>query len=228
MGARRNELIADHQDYTHGVVRRLIRTMGLPGSLFDEFVSAGYLGLVEAADRYDESAGVTFKNFAFLRIRGAVIDSIRQCSELSGKGYRCAKALERAHSLAEEEGGVVKSDQPAEANIARILDHLAKGALAYRLDVADAEERISSLADPGATPEGSLEAKERVRALKSLVQSLPERERMIVELYYFEGLSFVEIAHKVQGLSKSWVSRLHARALTLLKEKYLESCDAME
>lgn len=220
----RDDLIEQYKGYTEAVVRKLMRSMSLPSAHHDEFVAAGYLGLVEAAERFDFSSGVEFKHFAFLRIRGAVIDSIRECSELSGKAYKMAKALQSAQALREEEA-VTGKDRGADANLAGILDHLAKGALAFRLDFAESEDAVSAEAGTGDSPEREAVMTQERDLLKQIVSELPEQERLVIQLYYFEGLSFVEVATRVRGISKSWVSRLHARALTMLKERYLECCN---
>ena len=69
----RKNLVEEFQEYVHAVVGRLMRAVNLPTHMEDEFVAAGYLGLVEAASRFDRDSGKKFKSYAFLRIRGAVI-----------------------------------------------------------------------------------------------------------------------------------------------------------
>ena len=101
--AQRDALVEQYQGYVHATVRKLIKFMGLPANRFDDFVSAGYLGLVEAAGRFDAQANDNFQNYAYLRIRGAIIDSIREGSELKGVGYKRAQALAAAHDVRMEE-----------------------------------------------------------------------------------------------------------------------------
>lgn len=221
---RRDALIAEYQDYVHYVVGYLIHSMGLPAQFFDEFVSAGYLGLVEAAERFDFSAGRPFKNFAFLRIRGAIIDSIRECSELSGKAYRYARALRAADELRQEltsdlDAPEVNDSTPSQDRLAAVLDFAAKSVMAFRLTLAECENTISTTGAYGENPEILLDQKENLESYRSLVATLPQKERLVIEEYYFNDKSFAEIADEHAGLSKSWISRLHTRALQRLQQQ---------
>lgn len=231
--AARNSLVEEYQEYVHAVVLRMIRQMGLPAALFEEFVSAGYLGLVEAASRFDAESGAEFRNFAFLRIRGAVIDSIRECSELSGKGYRFARAIHSMHDLRAEKdrelianSEIHRSDsaereREEQQRLGRILDYLAAGALAFRLNssfIDDDAVCISTMENPELL---CARRQEQLR-IRGIIAELPEKERLVIEKYYLEGRSFREISSEHSGMSKSWISRLHARALKRLRDRYLQ------
>lgn len=224
---RRDALIEEYQEYVHYVVGYLIQSMGLPVQFFEEFVSAGYLGLVEAAERFDFESGHPFKNFAFLRIRGAIIDSIRECSELSGKAYRYARALRAADELRQTlvgDGGEQHRDGGREASLSTLLDYAAKSVMAFRLTLGECENKISTRDAYGEDPETLLGQKQHARIFRSMVATLPAKERLVIEEYYFHDKSFAEIAAQHAGLSKSWVSRLHSRALQHLQEKYFSAC----
>ena len=158
----RDKLICEYKDYVNSVVGTLVKAMGLPMQLFDEFVSAGYLGLVEAASRYNPSTGGDFKTYAYFRIRGAVIDSIRECADNSGKAYRYIKALQASHTMREDtmevEGytstsGDSNSGGSRDEALAEVLDFAAKGVLAFRLSVDDAEEELYNELGSPTTPE---------------------------------------------------------------------------
>lgn len=224
--SKRDRLISEYRKYVHSIVGRLIHTMGLPSELYEEFVAAGYLGLVEAAQRFDFASGNEFKHFAFFRIRGAIIDSIRATSNLSGRAYRFAKALQAAQTLRED--GLGKGDASASPGgcgrntLAKVLNFAAHSALAFRLSMADAELELTSSENGGVTPEQTLEKKEEQHLFCKLIATLPPKERTIIEDYYFREKTFSEIAAQNKRLSKSWISRLHARALCRLKERYLE------
>lgn len=218
---RRDDLIAEYREFVHHIVGYLVRKMRLPVESFDEFVSAGYLGLVEAADRFDFSSNREFRSFAFLRIRGAIIDSIRECADLTGRAYRIARALNAAQSIREgyEE---LQATSPGD-RLADILEFAARGALTYRLSMAEAAEEPISTDSGLDDPEAIALHRDQGRLLRRVVTKLPPRERLIVEEYYFKDKSFQQIARENPDLSKSWISRLHTRAvgrlLTLLKEE---------
>ncbi len=216
---RRDDLIAEYRDYVQHVVGYLIQSMGLPNQLFDDFVSAGYLGLVEAAERFDFSSGYPFKNFAFLRIRGAVIDSIRQSSELSGKAYRYAKALQASDEMRQDcaADGKFMHDRPA-MTLDSVMEYAARSIMAYRLVIGADMQGVSTAGGYGEDPETQLSSKQSENNFRDLIATLPEKERIVIEEYYFNDRTFAEIAEAHEGFSKSWVCRLHARALARLHQ----------
>jgi RNA polymerase sigma factor FliA len=224
----RDKLIEEYQPYVHYVATRLMKSLGLPSEQFDEFVAAGYLGLVEAAERFDFKSGVSFKNFAYLRIRGAIIDGLRNCSQLSGRAYRFAKALEAAQDLREvmsEDDWRKISQQKSghsKESLGKILEYATKGALVYRLSFADAPAEVSEMRSEAGNPETLLQEKQSTRFLKEAVSALPPKEQEIVDEYYFQGKPFCQIAQEKGGLSKSWVSRLHSRAIEKIKKRCFE------
>jgi RNA polymerase sigma factor for flagellar operon FliA len=222
---RRDALISEYQEYVHYVVGYLVQSMRLPADLFDEFVAAGYLGLVEAAERFDFEAGKPFKNFAFLRIRGAIIDSIRECSELSGRAYHYARALKAAldlrEQLAQELESAAVDSPPAEDEAGAALEYAAKSLMAFRLSLAQCKNELTTNGRYGENPEVQLSKKEIAKKFRTLLATLPEKERLVIEEYYFNDKSFVEIASEHEGFSKSWVSRLHSRALSRLEHRVM-------
>lgn len=218
-GGGRDRLVEKYQGFVHLIVARLIRTMSFPKALRDEFISAGYLGLVEAASRFDATRGHDFRAFAFLRIRGAIIDHIRSSCELSGSSWRAFKALDAVHELRtemieQEHSGAAQSREGA----ARSLEFLSKSLIAYRL--TSVKNGVVSLgAEASEDPEKRFEKRESAEKIRQIVATLPEKERTIIEQYYFHDRKFSDIATQSAGLSKSWVSRLHDRALATLKER---------
>lgn len=223
----RDALILHYQHYVKQVAGSLVTKMNLPHQMFDEYVSAGYLGLVEAAERYDSSHGKDFKSYAYLRIRGAIIDSIRRTADVPGYVYnRYVKALKAAHELREElyEQQSREKDKPVnDAMLSQVLEYLSLSALAFRISQHDVESELSSMEDSALNPGRLFEIKEDNEIIHSLIDSLPSKERYVVKSYYFEGKSLVSIAEEQGDVSRSWVSRLHARALKILKEKYSDA-----
>lgn len=210
---KRDQLIEEYRKLVSSIARCLLDKLSLPIAVREDIESAGYLGLVEAADRFDSSTGVPFSQFAAIRIRGAMIDWIRASSHLTGRAYRMAKALKGVTELREE----------VELNsIEGVLEFAFQGALTFQLSMSEVVEEVEALHDPGLDPEEELLLKKTQEVLKEIVSELPEKERSIVELYYFHGKTFLEISHHESALSKGWISRLHARALEMIREKLLE------
>ena len=216
---KRTNLIDQYQEYVHYLVGGLVKTMNLPPELFDEFVAAGNLGLVEAAQRYDSDSGKDFSAFAYLRIRGAVIDSIRECADLTGKAYRYVRALQAINEHREDLINVLVPDAEQGDILARVMDYAATGTLCFRLNLADVENELQD--DGAGDPERALNIQQDSELLRQLVLELPEKERRVIEDYYYRGHSLAQISRDYEDFSKSWVSRLHSRALELLKDKYV-------
>lgn len=215
----RDDLISSYQRYVRNLAGMMITTMMLPQSLMDDLVSAGMLGLVEAAERFDHRRGKNFKTFAFYRIRGAMIDSIRRSSDFSGRAYRAARAFEAYSSLREEysHGRDRAGRNDRRRRLEEILNLASDGALAFRMSVPDDDANTPIELRIRRNAEQILIAEEDNKKVSLLVETLPEKERLIVEEYYINGLSFVQITEKYPTLSKSWVSRLHKRALRKLR-----------
>lgn len=220
----RNTLVEQYYGYVDIVVARLIRSMRLPLPMKDEFVSAGLLGLIEAAGRFKPERGEDFKTFAFLRIRGAVIDYIRSSCDLTGYAYRRLRTLEVAQQMREDqlERRVVGSRErlpPAEEGV----EYLERMAVVFRLAGQSDEEEANSPEQEAHDLEQNLEKKRNKKKIRQLVATLPEKERIIIEQHYFQDRKLVEVAEQFSGLSKSWVSRLHDRAIDMLREKLVEA-----
>jgi len=217
---RRDKLVEEYYGYVDVVVSRLIRSMNLPVQLKDDFVSAGLFGLIDAAGRFKPERGQNFKTFAFLRIRGAVIDYIRTACDLSGYAYRRLKALEMAQRVRENEleGRAIES-QGRREQVDQGITYLEKAAIIFRLTAQAEEEEGDAPEQDAQDPERALEKKRRCKKLREIVATLPEKERIIIEQHYFQDRKLVDVAENLAGLSKSWVSRLHDRAIELLREK---------
>ncbi len=218
---RRNSLIEEYQEFVETVVARLIRSMNLPATLRDEFISAGFFGLIDAASRFDDSRGLDFRSYSFIRIRGAIIDYIRTSCTLSGHAYRAFRALEAAQEIREVDM-MRRTTTPAEVHAGgeplRVLERSALACMLTQLRDARPDELRHEILNP----ERILQKKRESEKIRAIVATLPEKERTIIEQYYFHDRKFVEVASHFAGLSKSWVSRLHDRALEMLRDKLSE------
>lgn len=224
---KRNELIEQYQRYAYFVAHRLIKVMNLPASSTEELVAAANLGLVEAAERFRGKDRDSFQKFASFRIRGSIIDYLRKSSTLSATAYRYARALEATNEIKDDDNQLNEEScdkqKSSESKLALILDFAAKGALAYRMSFSETEHGAAPSLGEQNNPEQAYEQQEQRRAFIQLIKKLPERERIIIEEYYYHGRSFVDIAKSHPGMSKSWVSRLHNRALEHLKDYYVQA-----
>jgi RNA polymerase sigma factor (sigma-70 family) len=132
------------------------------------------------------------------------------------------KSLEGAQDLRQSEmERLDPGEKRREAKRAAALAYLTKSATAFKIASAAVEQEQEVPESPD-NPEAILNFKRESKKIRGLVATLPEKERTIIEQYYFKDQNFTEIARSHAGLSKSWVSRLHDRALELLRERIVE------
>lgn len=225
----RQALIVKYQFYVEKVVNGMSKAMRLPVSCRDDFMSAGFVGLIEAAGRFDPSLSIDFKNFAYYRIRGAIIDYIRHSCELSGRAYRAFRALENSQLLTERrlnrrltiDGTSLDVDDPK--TMSRLersrnaIEQLENIAVVFKLTGMYVEDESD---DPGGelhSIELALEERKTGGRIREIVKRLPDKERTIIEQHYFNDRKFTDVANDFSGLSRSWVSRLHERAIKQLR-----------
>jgi len=182
----------------------------------DDLMAYGFAGLLEAKRRYDPTRGVQFNSFAYYRIRGAIIDGVRDGGFLSRRAYKQLKAAEAALYLGESVGEARAADPKARADkektAATLRDTITKLSASWTLAaLGQSEEETKD------DPEEALLGKEMKERVRTLVPSLPERERALVEGFYFQGRRFDHVAEEL-GISKSWASRLHHKALGRLRD----------
>jgi RNA polymerase sigma factor for flagellar operon FliA len=212
-GHHRDTLILEHMWLVRHVVGRL-RGRLPQGVDVENLEAAGVLGLVEAAQKYDAERGVRFDTYAYGRVRGAILDELRRNCPLPQhvleRVARLRQAMRTLHS-----GASIES-LAAEAGLS--LDEATDCLTAMRLtrtlsldrnDAALGDEAM----DVGSAPEREVVEAERKRMLAEAIERLPERERLVLTLYYMEELRLREIA-EVLGLSESRVSRLLSAALS--------------
>ena len=190
----RNEALVAFYPMVERIAHKAAATYGLPSGLdTDDLISCGVLGLAEAWDRYDPDRGVAFEAFAIPRVKGAVIDAIR------ASDWVPRKARQRARMTGEPVAVLVSID--ADRSFGDEHDHSA------------ADRIVDESAD---VPGADLLAVESRRELMGALNRLPDRERTIVTLHYFDRVALQDIA-KSFGVTESRVSQLHTRALRLLR-----------
>ncbi len=189
---------------------------------FDDFFAAALLGLCDAARRYDPARGESFQTFSFLRIRGAMYDLIRR-----GGGRNGPIPWLNMESPVEEEdaprtatvhfrNGERKSFVPANVNeLAGTIATIEE--LNLRLWTQRETSRIELTYSDQEDPELAALQNNLRRFLSTMLVGLPPKERQIIELYYFQGWTFEEMREHFAGVSRSWLSRIHARAIKRLR-----------
>lgn len=209
-----DEVIRQHAGLVHKLARRVHRQLQLDCEL-DDLVAFGYEGLLHAKRRYDPARGVRFSSFAYYRVHGAILDGVRRMAHLPRRTYvklRAAQALNgQAEAVGEQRGQYPNDRHDVTRTLRAIDDILGRLATSYAVSAAADEP------DARPSPEAQVvSADRRSRALEA-VDSLPERERALVRGFYFEDRTLDEVASEL-GMSKSWASRLHAKALGRLRK----------
>ena len=199
---------------------QLQRSLSLSVDL-DELVAFGFRGLLEARDRFDSTRGVQFNTFAYYRVRGAIVDGIRDMAYLPRRAHARLRAAEAQDEIVETLGESLHAPTAPSARsgeeAAREIDQtLGKLAASYVLSSLGHGED-----DGPVQPEELVVHKARAEELRTAVEDLPEREKALVTGFYFEGRRFDEIADEL-GISKSWASRLHTKALERLRHALVE------
>jgi RNA polymerase sigma factor FliA len=205
---------------------------GLPAELsVEDLVSAGIVGLLEAINRFDPSMNTTLSTFADFRIRGAIIDEIRSMQWASKDVKKKLEAIRNAYDDIERQFHRHATDEEVAAHLDISLDELYK-----RLANVNSV-RMINLEDLGINKDGDsldileciapegfkdmleeLSLKELQSVLGKVIDELPEKERLIVTLYYYEELTMKEIG-KVLEITESRVCQLHGKALLKMKKK---------
>jgi RNA polymerase sigma factor FliA len=205
---------------------------GLPSHVDDaDLISYGLMGLIGAIERFEPERGIKFETFAMTRIRGAIIDELRSLDWVPRSVRSRAREIEAAQAKLEHE----LQRAPTEAELAAKLgiseDELQTSLLeihnssVYALDElwtvsdssGDTVSLLDTISDPRAEdPQESLASSEIKDRLTEAIASLPEREQLVVALYYYEHLTLREIG-EVLGVTESRVSQLHTKAVMRLK-----------
>jgi RNA polymerase sigma factor for flagellar operon FliA len=207
--------LAEGLDLVDMLARQLRRQFG-PYVQYDDLVSQGREALLAAARSFDPDRGLVFRRWANLRIRGAMIDSVRSSGNLPRRVYRklrAVQAADRVHEVAAEEHAAAPPGTPEQAD-AKITDQLGTAAMAMAIGflARRSSDALEGIADPSASPEEAFGLAEILAAIRTAIAERPEAERHLLQRHYFEDANFDEAAREL-GLSKSWASRLHARAI---------------
>lgn len=207
------------------VVGRMVVTP--PSGLdYEDLLSFGIFGLLDAIERFDLSKGFSFQTFAVPRIRGAVLDELRKCDWFSRTGREKVQRLNRAMERVLRDRGALRDDWVMQEMGVDERTYLEAQELASRSYIASLDE-VSVLEDGEVSIEATLAddregAQERLEAesdreqLVTAMKQLTEREQQVLSLYYYEGLALKEIG-RVLGVTESRVSQIHGHALSALR-----------
>ena len=215
--SRRDELILSHLGLVRHVLGRLLAHLP-PDVDVENLESAGTLGLVEAAGSFDPQRGIEFKTYAYQRIRGAVLDELRRNCPVPQHMLERIARLRKAYD--ELEPPVTLEDLSRVTGMSHddLVDCLAATRMTRIVSWDDPDKTLlMRLDDRHESPDAQCEREEAIRCLSQAIERLPDRDRLVVTMYFLEELRLKEIG-EVLGLSESRVSRVLNSALFQLGE----------
>ena len=216
--AERDALIEKYLPYATSISSKLIRT--LPSEVdFDDVLCNARLGLLEAAKRYDAKYGVDFRTFAYYRIKGAIYDGLRKTGWIPRSLYSRIKFEQAANEYLEanEKRADSKSDFYRK-ELGQLNDSINSVASIYVMSIDSMEDFEVEDHEAKKDIERKAEFQKIKERVCDAIESLPDKERKLIKMYYFQNKTMEEIGKQL-SLSKSWTSRLHARGLELLFKK---------
>lgn len=204
-----NEAVKRYTPLVRSIARRL--SMKLPKHYdYNDLVSDGMVGLLLAIERFDPARGVKFETFATYYIKGAILDNLPKLPKVPKN----------------EEQVVYQTTEDVETDSANLFNKVTNLAYSYILSLdapsggSDGDESFNLLSQLGEADsvQRDIEFEQLQKTLTWVIEQLPHQERTTLKLYYFQKLPFNEIGRRL-GLSESWVSRIHKRALEQLRVK---------
>lgn len=222
----RETLITDCLPLVKFVAHRI--SARLPAHVeLDDLIHSGILGLMDAIKKFEPGRGVKFKTYAEQRVRGAILDGLRDLDWVPRSLRRKKKDIETAYHDLEQHLGRAATDEEVAQHLGmaledlhRALDDLKGVTLGTFMEAGedhDGESLISFVPDPDAEdPHVTLQARELRGLLKGAIDRLPTKERFVVQLYYFDELTMKEIG-TLLNITESRVSQLHTKSMLRLR-----------
>jgi len=221
-GRARTQLVERHLDLARRAAA-LIHPRVRDHVAFEELVALANAGLAEAASRYEPGRGVPFASFAWYRVNGAILDGLRQATQLPRRTWARLLTLRAASEYLEnladrqagaiEHGGAAATGADALAGVRRALSAIRT---MYVTSLEAMRDRGFDVAGDGPPPAERIDASRLAGRLRDALAQLSDRERALVTKHYWEGKNLVEAGAEL-GMSRSWASRLHAQAVEKLR-----------
>lgn len=199
----------------------------LPDSVqVDDLIQAGMLGLLESMKNYDSSKGASFDTYAGIRIRGSMLDEVRRCDWVPRSVYKKSRIISEAIRIIENQTGAAAKDADVAEHLGITLDeynHILQDSSSCRVFSIEelAQTGDNYLDESSGVAEAPLDNVTREgfqKALSQAIASLPEREKLIISLYYDEELNLREIG-KILNLTESRVSQISSQAVIRLRSR---------
>lgn len=223
----REKIIVEYAPLVKLVAGRLCMYLGNHIEL-DDLIGYGIFGLIDAIDKFDPSKAVKFETYASLRIRGAILDQVRKMDWIPRTIRQRQKKIENAVKEVEAESGKKATDKEVSENLGiseeeyydwqtqmNITNIVSLNEFTDQGSEVPVDKTVTSSL---AKPEEVIEQNELKLMMKEALETLTERERKVIILYYYEELTLKEVSH-ILGVSESRVSQLHTKGLQKMKKR---------
>lgn len=224
----RSELIEQHAPLVKRIAYHLIAR--LPASVdVEDLIQAGMIGLLDAANHYNPSQGASFETYAGIRIRGSMLDEIRRNDWAPRSVHRKAREIAETMRQLEQEKGRNATDSEVASALGIDINeyyHQLQDSSGYQVfsldDFTDNDEtHANPLSESPTGPDHEVQDNDFQQDLVKAIDTLPERERLLMSLYYNDELNLKEIG-EVLGVSESRVSQIHSQTVIRLRSKLRE------
>jgi RNA polymerase sigma factor, FliA/WhiG family len=221
----KNEITMHYLWLINSIVRRMMPKYGKFNE-YDDLINCGVLGLMDAVEKFDLGHGVKFEAYSALRIKGEILDYMRSQDWAPPSMRKKISAISKLYEQAENDKSIYDVDGFVAEHMEMSGEQVQKVlAQSHMFNVMSFEDSIASIQavnstpiDDESLPERQLMKKELKQALVETIDTLGEKERLVVTLYYYEGLLLKEIAD-IMGVTESRVSQIHSKVLMKLKVK---------
>ena len=225
--AAKEQLILHYAPLVKFVAGRLMVHIG-QNVEFDDLVGYGIFGLIDAIEKFDHTKGVKFETYASFRVRGTIIDNIRRMDWVPRSLRQKHKQVENAITKLEDELGRSPTDEELSEELGLGLDEtgelLRKASIHSLVSLDDfldqhyEKSHVALVTNDSDSPEAQTEERERKHKLAETIDSLKEKEKLVITLYYYEGLTLKEIS-SIMNVTESRVSQIHTKAISRLQVK---------
>ena len=223
----REQIILEYAPLVKIVAGRLSMYLGYNVE-YDDLVGYGIFGLIDAIDKFNAQKDVKFETYASLRIRGSILDQIRKMDWIPRTVRQKQKKLDEAIKRIEMKTGKNATDEELAAEVGITDDELLIWQSQLKItNVVSLNEFVEQGSEPimdakgnshFIQPEDKIEENELKEVLKDTLETLTEKERKVIEFYYYEELTLKEIS-KILGVSESRISQLHTKALAKMRKR---------
>ena len=220
----RNEIIIKYMPLVKHIVKKLIIS-DITQSEYEDLINQGVIGLIDAIEKYQPSKGVKFETYATLRIRGEIIDYLRKKDwmprSLKKKYRKIEETVETLQQKYNREPTVEEITEACglnETDVLKTLSYINVSNINSLEEAIENNFKLHAISDVELkNPEEEVLYKELKRKLANAIKNLPDKERLVITLYYYEDLNYKDIS-KILNLTESRISQIHTKAIKRIRE----------